>query len=234
MKKVYKIILAFAIISFTGVITYKHNLIYANLHNMNDIGFLNLFIYSFIYGNVFLPLLSPFIAGMLSVDLANRTFSKKNIQTSCLVGLILVLILVILFIICFFIDMSPAIRTNYYRQGLFIRIYDASMFLYCCSFILHNFLYGTIYAYISLAIYFSMDDDSLAIALPGFLHYALPLIITLFPHNMQQNILYFVQYLSFDITTNTSIIQYVTRIFTMILIGWGIHRYAKKHLGGTR
>ena len=228
--KTWQVYLAFGIIVFLGAISLKRNYTFANLNEFNNIGYINMFIYSYIIGNTFLPLLLPFIVGVLSSIYCKHITDKisSTLRSSLYVGITLLLMMAIIFIIFIPIDPTPSFRMINNRSGLYIPVLDRSLLLYCICYVVHISIVASCYAFLSLEIMRVKNSLYYSIIWPGFLHYTLSLFIYIFPTNIRDFCYYFIPYLSFDIKVSNNYLNYVFQIIFIVIVGLLLNKMYRK------
>jgi len=248
----WQLYFAIGLVFLTSFITLKNNTEQFNLFYFENLGTINLFLYSNVISNGIMSILAPFIAivvfstatldDMKTGYIKNCTLlgqpkkylKARVISTALTGGGVFAISYSLLFAIYLIIDPSASVRTSF-RFGLFLDVYDRSLLLYCAVFILHSFIFGMVYSLFGMGISMVIKNKYIALGLPFVLYYAAPYLMWAVPEKISKLLSYFIPFLTFEISTidvplykNATQLLFILCI-SVIMISVGYRRWRKGH-----
>lgn len=206
------------IVIMGGIISYSRNTELFGLNNLEKVGTLNIFIFSNIVSNVVMSILAPLVAALgfslstfddIKTGFMNNVIINTNpkkylfariISTAFSGAIVFLISYVLFFLVSYIIDCSASVRVGF-RFGLFLKIYDKSLFLYCIVFILHSMLFGSIFSLFGMGIALNVRNKNMVLILPLICYYLPSYIVSIFPQKVVQILTYFIPFLTFEIST---------------------------------
>lgn len=228
--------LSIVIIIGSSCFTLSRNITLYGLNNYNDIGFLNLFIYSTIKGNTILPIFAPVIASLsygisffdelktgfarnIAILISPKKYFISRIVFSGFAGGFSMFVgLIIVFLGCLIIEPCDSTMMSF-MIGAFSNIYYLSMSKYVFDFIIFSCAFSVVYSLLSVGIIANTKNKYIGFGIPLFVYYAPYYLIGLFPDKYQNLLIWVVPFLTFDISsTDLPATLHFTQLLTILII----------------
>lgn len=248
MFRTPQIYVSIMIVIIASIVTFQNNNYYYNLYNIENIGAINLFLFSNVINSLVLVILAPLVAVLPFCDTLLDDYKSgfvKSIVTkisaskyyfyqifySCIIG-------GTVFCITFFmelglfalLDQSASVMISP-PNGIFANIYAQSMFEFCITFIINSYIFGFVFALFGCGIAMNVRNKIYIYVIPVGLYYISSTLYQFLPERFLPDFLYFIiPYHTFGIYESLVpgyqfIAQYIIlTLFSLLLITMGIKR----------